>query len=75
MARVTVEDCLKRIPNRFFLVHVATKRVRQLREGSDRLVKARDNEDVVAALREVAAGKVFVTENYTSYSADKADTE
>lgn len=75
MARVTVEDCLKRIPNRFFLVHAATKRVRQLREGSDRLVKARDNEDVVAALREIAAGKVFVMENYTSYSEDETDSE
>ena len=67
MARVTVEDCLKRIPNRFFLVHATAKRVRQLREGTDRLVKAPDNEDIVVALREIAAGKVFVTENYTAY--------
>ena len=67
MARVTVEDCLKRIPNRFFLVHAAAKRVRQLREGTDRLVKAPDNEDIVVALREIAAGKVFVTEHYTNY--------
>jgi DNA-directed RNA polymerase subunit omega len=62
MARVTVEDCLKRIPNRFFLVHVATKRVRQLNEGSPRLIKNSENEDVVAALREIAAGKVFIKE-------------
>ena len=62
MARVTIEDCLKRIPNRFFLVHVASKRVRQLQEGSQRLVKS-DNEDVVTALREVAAGKVFIKED------------
>ncbi|NOY69790.1 MAG: DNA-directed RNA polymerase subunit omega [Deltaproteobacteria bacterium] len=67
MARITVEDCLKRIPNRFFLVQATTKRVRQLLEGSPRLVKADGNEDVVAALREIAAGKVFVTENYTTY--------
>lgn len=60
MARVTIEDCLKRIPNRFFLVHVTTKRVRQLAEGSPRLVKAKGNEDVVTALREIAAGKVFI---------------
>ena len=60
MARVTIEDCLKRIPNRFYLVHVATKRVRQLLEGSPRLVKASSNEDVVTALREIAAGKVFI---------------
>lgn len=67
MARVTVEDCLKRIPNRFFLVHAAAKRVRQLREGSDRLIDAPGNEDIVAALREIAAGKVFVTKHYTEY--------
>ncbi|PIP40965.1 MAG: DNA-directed RNA polymerase subunit omega [Desulfobacterales bacterium CG23_combo_of_CG06-09_8_20_14_all_51_8] len=59
MARVTVEDCLKRVPNRFLLVHVATKRVRQLLEGSPRLVKS-DNENVVTALREISAGKVFL---------------
>jgi len=59
MARVTVEDCFKRVPNRFLLVHVATKRVRQLLEGSPRLVKS-DNENVVTALREISAGKVFL---------------
>ncbi|MFW6010959.1 MAG: DNA-directed RNA polymerase subunit omega [Desulfosalsimonas sp.] len=68
MARVTVEDCLKRIPNRFFLVHTTVKRVRQLREGAGRLVKAQENEDIVAALREIAAGKVFVTEHYTDFN-------
>ncbi|MCK5784555.1 MAG: DNA-directed RNA polymerase subunit omega [Desulfobacterales bacterium] len=61
MARVTVEDCLKRIPTRFMLVHVATKRVRQLLDGSPRLVKS-DNENVVTALREISAGKVFIKE-------------
>ena len=61
MARVTVEDCLKRIPNRFMLVHVATKRVRQLLEGSPRLVKS-SNENVVTSLREISAGKVFLKE-------------
>jgi len=73
MARITVEDCLKRIPNRFFLVHAAAKRVRQLREGSDRLIDAPGNEDIVAALREIAAGKVFVTKHYTEY--EKPDLE
>ncbi len=62
MARVTVEDCLKRIPSRFLLVHVTTKRVRQLIEGSPRLVKS-TNENVVTALREISAGKVFIKED------------
>jgi DNA-directed RNA polymerase subunit omega len=65
MARVTVEDCLKRIPTRFMLVHVATKRVRQLLEGSPRLVKS-NNENVVTALREISAGKVFLKEEEES---------
>lgn len=60
MARVTIEDCLDKIPNRFMLVHMAAKRVRQIREGAEFLVKQSDNEDVVTALREIAAGKVFI---------------
>ena len=60
MARVTIEDCLDKIPNRFMLVHMAAKRVRQIREGSEFLVKSSDNEDIVTALREIAAGKVYV---------------
>ncbi len=63
MARITIEDCLKRIPNRFLLIHLATKRVRQLIEGNPRLVKASGNENVVTALREIAAGKVFIKED------------
>ena len=58
MARITVEDCLKRVPNRFVLVNMVAKRVRQIREGSDYLVSSPKNEDVVVALREVAAGRV-----------------
>ncbi len=75
MARVTVEDCLKRIPNRFFLVHAATKRVRQLREGSERLVKSPGNEDIVTALREIAAGKVFVTQDFTEYEGEEPELD
>lgn len=58
MARITVEDCLKRTPNRFLLVNMAAKRVRQIREGSEYLVSSPKNEDIVIALREIAAGKV-----------------
>jgi len=60
MSRVTVEDCLKKIPNRFMLVNMVSKRVRQIREGSDYLVNSPKNEDIVVSLREIAAGKVTV---------------
>ncbi len=57
MARITIEDCLEKVENRYELVHLCTKRVKQLRDGSDRLIKSK-NKDVVTALREIAAGKV-----------------
>lgn len=57
MARVTVEDCLTYIPNRYELVHLCTKRTRQLFRGAERLVQCKNNE-VVTALREIAGGKV-----------------
>lgn len=60
MARITVDDCLEKVTNRFELVHMAAKRVRQIREGSEYLVSPAKNEDIVVALREIAAGKVFV---------------
>ena len=59
MARITIEDCLKRVTNRFLLVNMVAKRVRQIREGSDYLVSSPKNEDIVVALREVAAGKII----------------
>ncbi len=59
MARVTIEDCLEYVDNRFGLVHLTTRRVRQLNKGSNRLVE-NDNKDIVCALREIAAGKVRV---------------
>ena len=57
MARITVEDCLKRVDNRFALVMLAAKRTKQLLEGGHPLVKT-DNREVVTALREIAAGEV-----------------
>jgi len=59
MARVTVEDCLNNVKNRFALVHLAARRVRQLIKGSHRLVPSK-NKDVVTALREIADNKVRV---------------
>ena len=58
MARVTIEDCLKNVDNRFSLVHLAAKRVRQVREGSELLVKSSKNKDVVTVLREIAANRI-----------------
>jgi DNA-directed RNA polymerase subunit omega len=62
VARITIEDCLKRVNNRFLLVNMAVKRVRQIREGSEYLVSSPKNEDIVVALREIAAGKIIIRE-------------
>ncbi len=58
MARVTVDDCLKKIPNRFQLTLVATYRARQITMGSTPNVDGDKDKPTVIALREVAAGKV-----------------
>ena len=58
MARVTVEDCLERVENRFALVHLATVRAKQLLHGATPLVYAPRNKACVVALREIAQGKV-----------------
>lgn len=59
MARITVEDCLARIPNRFQLTLAATYRARQLAQGAASTIESRDKPTVIA-LREVAAGIVGV---------------
>ncbi|MCP4504166.1 MAG: DNA-directed RNA polymerase subunit omega [Deltaproteobacteria bacterium] len=58
MARVTVEDCLVELDNRFALVLLATGRTRQLMKGSRALIDNQKNKEPVIALREIAAGKV-----------------
>jgi DNA-directed RNA polymerase subunit omega len=59
MARVTVEDCLNNVNNRFDLVMLASKRARQLViQGAEPLVDAGVDKPTVVALREIAAGKV-----------------
>ena len=57
MARVTVEDCTEKVPNRFELVHVASLRAKQIRRGA-RIAVDSPNREVVTALREIAAGIV-----------------
>jgi DNA-directed RNA polymerase subunit omega len=58
MARVTIEDCLDTVDNRFALVTLASKRARQIVDGSTPLVDPGKNKENVAALREIAAGRV-----------------
>jgi DNA-directed RNA polymerase subunit omega len=60
MARITIEDCLARIPNRFELTLAATNRARQITSGSAPLLDADRDKPTVIALREVAAGKVGI---------------
>lgn len=63
MARVTVEDCLKNVDSRFTLVHLAVRRVLQLRGGAPLTIEnSKGNKEVVMALREIAADKI-TTEN------------
>jgi len=59
MARITVEDCLQVIPNRFELVLAGARRAKQLLKGAPPLVES-DNKEVVTALREIAAAKVTI---------------
>jgi DNA-directed RNA polymerase subunit omega len=58
MARITVDDCLKRIPNRFHLTLAATYRARQLSSGASPLVEPNRDKSTVIALREIATGKI-----------------
>ena len=57
MSRITVEDCLQKINNRFELAMLASKRARQLFRGAKPLIES-ENREVVVALREIAEGKV-----------------
>lgn len=59
MARLTVEDCLEQVDNRFNLVLIASKRARQLAKGATALVPTEKDKPTVLALREIAAGKVI----------------
>ena len=90
MARVTVEDALRKAINRFALVLLTSQRANQLIKGSHPLVDSRNNREIVTALREIAAGKVcyaspeyleIVKDNYklvpndTEFIGDDEDLE
>lgn len=62
MARITVEDCIQRVPNRFHLVQMAAIRAKQIKRGSQSLMSTAENKEVVTALREIAAG--FIQPDY-----------
>lgn len=62
MARVTVEDCLEKVPNRFALVHLGVKRARQLMKDAEPLIPT-DNKECVTALREVADNRIEFEED------------
>lgn len=65
MARITVEDCLDNVENRFELVRIASKRARQLSHGATPLVDAENDKPTVLALREISQG-------YTNFPDEKA---
>jgi len=87
MARVTVEDCLEKIPNRFELILVAAKRARQLARGGNPFVQEEKDKVTVLALREIADGfvgkellednikKPELSELFQQAEADLAKTE
>lgn len=72
MARITVEDCQERVGNRFLIVQMAIKRVRQYREGYEPLLEQK-NKEVVTALREIAAGKIL-PDDLSQYSPPGANS-
>ena len=57
MARVTIEDCLEKVDNRFLLVHVTVQRTKELFKGAQPLLDCK-NKEVVTSLREIASGLV-----------------
>ncbi len=70
MARVTVEDCLARVPNRFALTILASRRARALLEGKGKALVQCDNKSAVTALREISADKVRFIEDVDTVLVD-----
>jgi DNA-directed RNA polymerase subunit omega len=58
MARVTIDDCLRQVGNRFSLIHLAAERARQLKKGARPLIPPDKHKEIVLALREIAAGEI-----------------
>ncbi len=71
MARITIEDCTERVPNRFHLVQMAAIRTKQLKKGARTLVKSEENKPVVISLREIAAG--YIKPDYPENEVSASD--
>jgi len=74
MARVSIEDCQKHMPNRFALVVVAANRARQLMSSSQPLISTK-NKVAVTALREIAEGKITAKNPYKNEEGKDEKTE
>ena len=70
MARITIEDCMEQVPNRFHLVRMASIRAKQLKKGARPLLVAEHNKEVVTSLREIAAGLVKPGDEEASFPVD-----
>lgn len=75
MARITVEDCLENVDNRFGLVLLASKRARQLVAGKEPMLPWENDKPTVMALREISAGKVTVDILKQMAAQEKAQAE
>jgi DNA-directed RNA polymerase subunit omega len=73
LARITIEDCTEKVPNRFHLVQMAAIRTKQLKKGARALVQGDGNKEVVTSLREIAAG--YVQPDYEQPESEEASTE
>ncbi len=73
MARVSIEDCLVKIQNRFDLVLLAAERTKQIMKGAPPLVDSKDNKEVVTALREIAAAKVRMSRPKATVEGEAAE--
>jgi len=71
MARITVEDCIEKVPNRFHLVQMASIRTKQLKKGARALVETESNKEVVTSLREIAAG--YIHPDYPQEAEEAAE--
>jgi DNA-directed RNA polymerase subunit omega len=73
MARLTVEDCLENVENRFELVLEASKRARQIMKGADPVVEWDNDKPTVVALREIAEGHVGLADKHAAEMEALAD--